>query len=113
MNTNMEMDGKRDSDTDVSSERKRLCRRQGKPRLFTKKEYFAVVLRYQARLFSTNGKVVSKFNTVWDDLSQELHGKKTPLAWYTYVSCNKDDVKSELQTGQLHEDIDAANGNRY
>jgi len=52
-------------------------------------------MKYKDRLMDGQ-KIISKFNPIWATIAKELENQLTPISLYTFVSCNKHQVRDKL-----------------
>lgn len=55
-----------------------------------------VLINYKDRLIRDGQKVVSKCDAIWITIAKELKNQLTPLSLYTFVTCNRYNVREKL-----------------
>lgn len=86
-----------------------LPRKRGKPREFDENITYDVLESYKESIITEDGKVLAKSSPKWNEIITKLNKKykqnniiamRTAESLYSYVSCNKDNVRSKLCTAR-------------
>jgi len=54
------------------------------------------LIKYKDHLIVDGQKIISKFDPIWATIAKELENRLTPISLYTFVSCNKHQVRDKL-----------------
>jgi len=69
---------------------------RGRPAKIDKHIIIDVLMKYKDRLIVDGQKIISKSNPIWATIAKELENQLTPISLYTFVSCNKHQVRDKL-----------------
>jgi len=53
-------------------------------------------MNYKDRLIVDGQKIISKRDPIWVAIAKELKNQLTPISLYTFVSCNKYQIRDKL-----------------
>lgn len=80
-------------------------RKRGRPRQFDENVISELLLSYKDSIVMDNGVIISKKDNIWREIAKKFQQKnnkkdaqnsKSPTSFYTYVVCNKDNIKNKL-----------------
>jgi hypothetical protein len=70
--------------------------RVGRPDKIDKNLLKETLLKYKKELIKENFKIISKSDAIWVKIASELNNLITPVALYTFVTCNKFGIRDIL-----------------
>lgn len=69
---------------------------RGRPMNISHVDVIEKLKKYKNDIITYDRKVVSKLCSIWLTISRELKGKMSPASLYTFVTCNRYNVRTEL-----------------
>lgn len=70
--------------------------RVGRPSRLDKNTITEILSKYKDEIIKEDGRIISKSDPVWIRIGIELNNVMTPIALYTYVTCNKFKIRDKL-----------------
>jgi len=61
-----------------------------------KSKVIELLINYKSQIVLNDGKITSKCDKVWSTLSNEINNCMTPIALYTFVVCNRCNIRDQL-----------------
>lgn len=83
---------------------------RGRPIKIDKSKVIELLTNYKSQIILNNGKVISKCDEIWSTLSKQIDNLMTPIALYTFVSCNRYNIR-EILTNSFSSDERNENNN--
>lgn len=69
---------------------------RGRPMNISHVDIIEILKKYKNDIITFDRKIVSKLCSIWLTISRELKGKMSPASLYTFVTCNRFNVRTEL-----------------
>lgn len=82
--------------------------KRGRPLTIDKNKVIEVLIKYKDDIVLDNYKIISKCDKIWCTLSKEINDIMTSNALYTFVVCNKHNVRDKLMSSFAAVDRDVS-----
>lgn len=69
---------------------------RGRPMNISPIDVIKILKKYKDNIITPERKIVSKLCSIWSTISSELKEKISPASLYTFVTCNRYNVRTEL-----------------
>jgi len=69
---------------------------RGRPAKIDKHVTIDILMKYKDRLIVDGQKIISKCDPIWATIAKDLENRLTPISLYTFVLCNKYQVRDKL-----------------